>query len=188
MLDKKDISNMESYMKEEDSQREILINRSRIILKNSKSAIYSIHRNEISKAKSYIDDARKIIAELEKIAVKYPHLGQHIDNALEEFAEASLFYGFVHDKLPTSKELGLDPITYLAGLSDFTGELGRRAVLMAIEKNSKEVSRIRDLIDEVYGLFSMLDLRNGELRKKADAIKWNLNKVEELLYDLKSRR
>jgi hypothetical protein len=29
------------------------------------------------------------------------------------------------------------------------------------------------------------DFRSGELRKKSDAIKWNLKKIEDILYDLK---
>jgi predicted translin family RNA/ssDNA-binding protein len=65
-----------------------------------------------------------------------------------------------------------------------TGELGRRSVLEAIAKNKDEVQTIRELVDEIYGVFARLDLRNGEIRKKGDAIKWNLNKIEEVLHDL----
>jgi translin len=188
MLDKKSLKLMEEYIKIEDSQRELLIINSRTVLKDSKAAIYSIHRNELKEAKEYIDSSEKTIIQLMSIVQKYPHLRQTIDNALEEYCEACVFYGFVAKKvIPSNKELKLDPITYLGGLSDLTGELGRRAVLSAIKKNKTEVSIIRDLIDEIYGAFIKFDLRNGELRKKADAIKWNLNKVEELLYDLNKK-
>jgi predicted translin family RNA/ssDNA-binding protein len=54
MLDKKDIEEMEKYLKIEDSQREELIIRSRSILKASKTAIYCIHRKELESAKSNI--------------------------------------------------------------------------------------------------------------------------------------
>ena len=37
---------------------------------------------------------------------------------------------------------------------------------------------------EIYGEFLKLHLRNGELRKKSDAIKWNLKKLEEVMYDI----
>jgi len=188
MLNKKNFEDMESYIKQEDAQRETLLNRARVVLKNSKAAIYSIHRKELEKAKEYIDECENIIVELRKISEKYPHLTSHIDNALEEYCEACVFYGFVKNKeLPTNMDLKLDPISYLGGLSDLTGELGRRAVLEATARNKSEVQDIRDLIDEIYGAFIRFDLRNGDLRKKADAIKWNLNKVEELLYDLNKK-
>jgi translin len=185
MLDKKNIAEMESYIKEEDSQREALLAKARLVLKNSKAAIYSIHRKELKIAKEHIDESLKMISELRRIVAKYPQFGYNIDNALEEYVEACVLYGFVkHKKIPNSHELGMDPMNYLGGLSDLTGELGRMAVIEATAKDKPQVKLIRDLIDEVYGAFIRFDLRNGELRKKSDAIKWNLNKVEELLYDL----
>ncbi len=68
-----------------------------------------------------------------------------------------------------------------------TGELGRKSVLESIAKNKDEVHNIRELVDEIHGLFVKLDLRNGDLRKKADSIKWNLSKIEEVLHDMHKR-
>ena len=136
-----------------------------------------------------LDDAEKIIEELKKIALKHPHLKGNLDNGLQEYCEAACFYGFIKNKkIPTSHELKLDPFNYLSGLSDLTGELGRKAVIEATAKKTKEVETIREIIDEIHGHFIKFDLRNGELRKKSDSIKWNLQKVEELLYDLKRKR
>jgi translin len=185
MLDKESFKEIETYLKEEDARREDVINTSRIILKNSKSAIYSLHRKELEHANELIEESKELIARLYRITDVHPHLKQHLENALEEYCEACCFYGFIKDrKIPTYKELGLEPYTYLGGLSDLTGELGRRSVLEAIAKNRDEVSAIRELVDDIYGAFARLDLRNGELRKKGDAIKWNLNKIEEVLHDM----
>ena len=185
MLNHESFKELELYLKEEDARREEIINTSRIILKNSKSAIYSLHRTELDQAKALIDDSKKLITHLRNIVNMHPHLKQNMENALEEYCEACCFYGFINDKkIPTYKELDLDPYTYLGGLSDLTGELGRRSVLEAIAKNKDEVQIIRELVDEIYGVFARLDLRNGEIRKKGDAIKWNLNKIEEVLHDL----
>jgi translin len=188
MLDKESFKEIESYLKEEDARREEIINTSRVILKNSKSAIYSLHRFELDEAKALLDEAKKFITHLKKITEAHPHLRQNMENALEEYCEACCFYGFIKEKrIPTHTELELEPYTYLGGLSDLTGELGRRSVLEAIAKNRSEVNAIRELVDEIYGAFSRLDLRNGEIRKKGDAIKWNLNKIEEVLHDLYKR-
>ena len=62
------------------------------------------------------------------------------------------------------------------GLCDLTGELGRKAVNEVIKKNFKQAEQIRELVDEIYGEFLKLNLRNSELRKKSDQIKWNLKK------------
>jgi len=185
MLNKESFKEIEVYLKEEDARREEIINTSRIILKNSKSAIYSLHRFELDDAKTLLDEAKKLISQLKKILESHPHLRQNMENALEEYCEACCFYGFIKEKkIPTHIELDVEPYTYLGGLSDLTGELGRRSVLEAIAKNKDEVKAIRELVDEIYGAFSRLDLRNGEIRKKGDAIKWNLNKVEEVLHDI----
>jgi predicted translin family RNA/ssDNA-binding protein len=184
MIHAKDVKDMENYVKQEDSLREELIAKSRTVLKDSKSAIYSIHRQELVEGKRLIDSATSTLKEIDKIIKKYPHMKYSADNAYEEYCEACLFYGFVNGKLPNAKSLNVDPIIYLQSLSDFTGELARKAVIDATAKKSKEVQRIRDMIDEVFGIMIQFDLRNGELRKKADAIKWNLNKVEELLHSL----
>ncbi|MEM4259897.1 MAG: hypothetical protein QXG00_01545, partial [Candidatus Woesearchaeota archaeon] len=65
--------------------------------------------------------------------------------------------------------------------------LARMAVNKAIRKDKKTVEKIRQLIDDVMGEFLKFNLKNGELRKKYDSIKWNLNKVEQVLYDLKGK-
>jgi translin len=185
MIDKKDILAIEKYLKDEEHAREGIIAKSRLGLKESKSAIYSIHRNELLEAKARLDSASKIVSELLRMIKDYPHFKQSADMAFEEYSEAASFYGFVtENKIPSSSNLKVDPVSYLSGLSDLTGELGRRAVLEATSRRIKEVEKIRHVIDEIYGIMIKFDLRNGDLRKKADAIKWNLQKVEELLHGL----
>jgi len=85
-------------------------------------------------------------------------------------------------KIPTRKELGIDTESYLLGMCDLTGELVRKAVNSAIKRNFKEVLEIKELVSDIYSLFLEFDLRNGELRKKMDSIKYNLMKLEDLAY------
>ncbi|MBT3465387.1 hypothetical protein HN451_10430, partial [archaeon] len=51
----------------------------------------------------------------------------------------------------------------------------------------KDVKKIYEAVVMIYDGFLNFSLRNGELRKKYDSIKWNLKKIEEILYDLKIR-
>ena len=56
---------------------------------------------------------------------------------------------------------------------------------MIANKDPDEVVRIKDCVEEIFGEFLKIDLRNGTLRKKSDSIKWNLKKLEEIMYDIK---
>ena len=106
--------------------------------------------------------------------------------AFQEYVEAITYYEFVCEKnISTHKHLGVDVESYLMGLCDLTGKLVRKAVDEAINKRFKEVERIRGFVDEIYGEFLKFDLRNGELRKKSDSIKWNLRKLEDLCLSIK---
>lgn len=39
-------------------------------------------------------------------------------------------------------------------------------------------------MDALHGQLIMFDFRNGPLRKKYDSVKWNLKKLETILYEL----
>src|SRR3989338_3960973 len=58
------------------------------------------------------------------------------------------------------------------------------AIYDVIHKNFNEAEKIKELVHDIYGEFLKLHLRNGELRKKSDSIKWNLKKLEEVMYDI----
>ena len=188
MLNKKDFAEIGKEIKKLEEQREVLIRKSRDILSLSKQLIYSLHRNELKEASVLADKANKEKKSLQKMG---SFTDTNIDSAaFQEYAEAVTYYEFVKSKtIPSAKSLGISVEDYLLGLCDLTGELVRRAVASVIGKNFKEAEEIKSFVEELYGEFIKFDLRNGELRKKADSIRWNLKKLEEVIYDykLKSR-
>ena len=191
MLPTNELKKIKQELVEFDKQRENTIFLARIILKASKSAIYSTHRADFKKAKKQLDEAESNIKKTEKLIKKIPKLRSVgiYSNALEEYVEAKCFYGFVKDKkLPKASQLPVTSEEYLLGLCDFTGEMGRVAVILATNKKFKQVKQIKDVVEEIFGFFSSIDLRNGELRKKSDSIKWNLKKIEEVLYDIPMKK
>ena len=108
---------------------------------------------------------------------------------MQEYVEAVCFYEVIKsNKLPTQAELKVSAPDYLAGLSDLTGELMRKANNLWINKKTKEALKIIDLVKDIYDAFVQLDIREQELRKKADAIKYNVRKLEDLENHIKSRR
>jgi predicted translin family RNA/ssDNA-binding protein len=177
-------SRLRKDIEENDETREKLIIKSRPIIKSSKLAIYAIHRGNIKEAEALIKESKKNIDELRKLNSS---TGAY-DAALQEYAEAASYLNYVKTgKLVSDKELDIDAENYLLGICDLTGELARRAVFSVVNEDFQEVSRIHKFVSEISEEFLKFDFRNGELRKKSDSIKWNLKKIEEILYELKLR-
>ncbi|MBS3117840.1 hypothetical protein J4430_03095 [Candidatus Woesearchaeota archaeon] len=178
MLDKGEFKTIRRDLERLDKEREAVIHNSRKVIKLSKLAIYALLRNEESAAQKNMDLIEKQVKSIKKGSTD-----TSIDKtALAEYVEASTLYWFIKKgKLPTRSDLKVDTESYLCGLCDLTGELMRMAVGKMIQGKVDDVQKIKDLLMEIYGEFLHFNLRNGELRKKSDAIKWNLTKVEDLL-------
>ena len=187
MINDKEFIDMKKELESFDASRDTIIRECRDITKLSKQAIYSLHRDDMKTAKQQLVDAEKVIAKLLVQIKKDQNLRTAgFSASLEEYTEAKAFLRFIEKgDLITKKELKVvETEEYLLGLCDFTGELMRHAVLRATKRDKKSVQNARDMIDAIYGQFVQFDFRNGELRKKYDSIKYNLQKVENVLYDM----
>lgn len=168
-----------------DSEREKLIKQSRVVLKLSKQIIYAVHRDEIS-------EASKLIKQIEKEKKKLENISKHSNKmeyegsykvAIQEYVEALLFYNFVKEgKLMDLKVLAEH---YVLGLADLPGELVRKAVFLAGKGQVDKVIKIKDEVDMIYGEMLKFDFRNNDIRRKVDAVKYDLRKLEDLVLDLK---
>ncbi len=181
MINTKEFDEIRKEMKVFEAEREKQIQKSREIIQTSKRIIYAVQRDDLKEAKKLRKEIEHQMSKLGKL--KYD-LG--IDSvAQQEYVEAITFLEFVDTgKLIGRKELKVDTHSYLLGLCDLTGELVRRAVNAVIKRKFDEAERIKDIVTEIYGEFLKMELRNGELRKKSDTIKWNLTKIEDLFYDI----
>ncbi|MFA4887553.1 MAG: hypothetical protein WC595_05035 [Candidatus Nanoarchaeia archaeon] len=183
MLDKKTFENIRKELKDFEQKREETIQTSRKTITLSKQIIYAVHRDDLATAGTLLKDIQALIKHLQ--TTRHHEIG--ISNvAFQEYVEAICYYEFVKNKkVPGFKELQVRVEDYLLGLCDLTGELGRKAVAYAIKNEHKKVLEVKDLVEEIYGEFLKLDLRDWDLRKKSDAIKWNLNKLEDMAFSLK---
>jgi translin len=181
MLNKKEFAKIRAELVKSEKARELLIQDSREIIRLSKLIIYALHRGDLKKAAVLV---KKIKSKTKNLPSE--NYGTGVKNvALQEYTEAMALFSFVKTKkIPTRSELGVDTGNYLAGLCDLTGELVRMAVNRAIKKQYDDVFKIKNLVEAIYGEFLQLDLRGGELRKKSDQIKWNLQKLENTAYDI----
>jgi translin len=168
-----------------DQLREQLIKKSRDVLKLSKQLIYAVHRSEAENAKKLSKEINEEFETLNDIAKKNPRLNKEgsYKVAIQEYVEAILYLNFILDgKL---KEIDVPSNLFILGLADLPGELGRRAVYLAGKGKYKEVIKIKDAVDNIYGELLKLDLRDNEARRKTDAVKYELRKLEDLVLDLK---
>lgn len=186
MIDKKFFSQLQKkYTAYVDGRNDIIV-QSRDILKLSKQAIFACHRNELDVADKSLKEAFVIMSYLLKKIAKNQDLsgeGSFLA-ALEEYAEARLFFVYLTtEKVGALQEVELPYDTYIGALSDFTGELTRKAVWYATRRDVVNVEKIRTVIEDIMEQFIKFDLRS-HLRSKYDAARKNLRQVEEILYDL----
>ena len=181
LLDRKEFDEIKQELARFEERRELAISANREVITLSKQIIYAIHRGDMSKGKSLLPVIKAQLAKLPRGAVDtdMPEV------AKQEYVEAATYLAFIETGcLPTRKDLGVEYPPYLSGLCDLTGELVRKAVKDVIEQRFDSAKRIHALVDEIYGAFLEFDLRGGDLRKKSDSIKWNLKKLEDVMYDI----
>lgn len=182
---------MRNQIKKFDEQRELLIKKSRDVLKLSKQTIYAVHRDDLKEAlklEKIMKEELKVLNDYVKNIPKMYNQGSY-KVAVQEYVEASLFLHFVKSKkLLTHKDLGVNYDYYLLGIGDLPGELYRRAVLAATKGKYEEVTSFRKLVDEIYAELLKMDIRESELRKKFDGIKYDLQKLEDLEFKVKRKK
>lgn len=76
---------------------------------------------------------------------------------------------------------------YLFALIDLTQELSRLAT-NAVTLGDPDLSlRIASFVKDVFIGFQVLNLKNDLLRKRVDSVKYNVQRVEDVVYDLSLR-
>jgi len=183
MINKSEFDKIREEMHKFDLKREQVIQLSREIITVSKQIIYAAQRDDLKEAENSIKNIKDKVNKLKKVNIITDTNIHSV--AFQEYVEAVAFYEYVKNKkIPTKKSLGVSAEEYLCGLCDLTGELVRKAIYEVIHKNFDDAEKIKNLVNDIYGEFLKLHLRNGDLRKKADSIKWNLKKLEEVMYDI----
>jgi len=187
MLDKNDLENIKKDIEVFESERDSIIKQSRDIIKLSKKTIYAVHRNDMKAAAQAAEEMTSELRKLQSVS-KHPKLlsSGSYKVAVQEYVEALCFFELMKDnRIPTNKELGLDPEFYLMGLIDLTGELVRKAINSAIKDDYDTSVKLKGLVSDLYDELLLFDFAGGELRKKFDSIKYDLKKLDDLVLSLK---
>ncbi|NXY63356.1 TSN protein, partial [Callaeas wilsoni] len=81
----------------------------------------------------------------------------------------------------------LDIEDYLSGVLKLASELARLAVNSVTAGDYSRPLRISTFINELDSGFRLLNLKNDSLRKRYDGLKYDVKKIEEVVYDLSIR-
>ncbi|XP_035735698.1 translin-like [Vespa mandarinia] len=81
----------------------------------------------------------------------------------------------------------LDLEDFLMGLLQLSAELSRFAVNSVTNGDYNRPIEIAKFVNELNAGFRLLNLKNDALRKRFDALKYDVKKIEEVVYDLSIR-
>ncbi|CEO97266.1 Translin [Plasmodiophora brassicae] len=82
----------------------------------------------------------------------------------------------------------IDLEDYLLGLCGLPSELARFCLNLVTTGDTESPVKVRAFVSELYSAFQVLNLRNDLLRKRFDSIKYDLQKLEGIVYDISIRK
>jgi len=77
---------------------------------------------------------------------------------------------------------------YLLGVCMLPSELSRLCVNSVIAGNYELPVKISKFVGDLFSSFRLLNLKNDNIRKKFDGFKYELKKIEDIVYDLSIRK
>ncbi|KAJ3103097.1 hypothetical protein HDU97_010377 [Phlyctochytrium planicorne] len=104
--------------------------------------------------------------------------------SLEEVEE---IMGFQVDITGASSKFHITIEEYLLGVLSLAPELSRLAGNCVILGNFTKPLQIHKFLSEMYSSFQLLNLKNDNLRKRFDGLKYEVKRVEEIVYDITLR-
>jgi translin len=167
---KKSLNEISKSLVISQDSREFLIRNSRQVIISCSQSIIAIHGGDLKAAKKKALEAKKLLNGLKKKATG--NLKRYLITPEQELVEAfSLIAIFEKKDIPSIKSMGVSNESYILGLLDCIGEL-KRLIYDKIRKgDSKDASRIFDIMQNLYEYlypFATYDKIVKETRRKLD--------------------
>jgi translin len=157
--------------------RDRALSQTRTLIRYCANAIRAVHREERDLAQENLSQAKILAKSLHTELAEYPDLyyAGYTQDALKEFAEASIVYSLIlDDTLPDPETLELEHATYLRGLAEAAGELRRRCLDILRHGHSAEAERILSYMDDIYAVLITMDYPDAitdGLRRLTDIVR-----------------
>ena len=157
--------------------RDKALAQTRTLTRHCANAIRAVHRDEYDTVRADLASAWSLVESLRTGLKDYPDLyfAGYTQDALKEYAEATIFYGLIADqRLPKPEEIDLESATYLKGLAEAVGELRRRCLDILRHGYSDEAERLLSYMDDIYAILVTMDYPDaitGGLRRLTDIVR-----------------
>lgn len=168
---------------EKSNVRDRTLTRSRELIRHCANSIRATHRGDDTEARSLLESANKIAAEMVEDARVYPdvyHAG-YTQDALKELTEAHITRAIIlQQEIPAPSTLDVEDAAYLNGLAEAAGEL-RRFSLDALRRGDVSMAeRLLGNMDDIYSLLVTVDFPSaitGGLRRTTDMVRGVLERT-----------
>ena len=157
-----------------DRAREEAYRLSREVIRLCSSSIRSVHRNDLASAERLMGEAALGLERIREVLKDHQDVryAGFVDGAEQEYAEARCVYSITtRHEILTVDEVGVEPVNYLAGLGDVTGELRRHILDLIRGGRAAEGEYFLSIIEEIYYLLMLFDYPDAitrGLRRKSD--------------------
>jgi len=169
--------------------REFLLKNTREIIIISSKSIISSHKGDIKTAKNYLKQADILLKKYKKKTTS--DLRKYMITPEQEFVEAASLIAIIEKKeIPSEKELGVMPESYVLGLMDCIGELKRMIFDKIRIGDIDDATRIFEVMENLYlnlYPFSMYDKVVKEARRKMDVDRILIDDVRGAITEEKRR-
>lgn len=161
----------------EDAAREKLLAITREIARLSRQVVFRLHDGDVEDAKKILDQLAPLVEELLEFKTSNPRLyyGGSVTSALTEYVEATALYHYMKGLgIPSFEELKVEPVHYLLGLADFTGELRRLLLRHLSNGEYTEAERELRCMEDVYRALVSIAVPEAlvpGLRRKVDVLR-----------------
>ena len=167
---KKSLNDISKSLQVSHDSREILIRNSREVIISCSQSIIAVHKGDLKTAKKKVQESKKLLYSLKKKAVG--DLKRYLITPEQELVEAfSLIAIFEKKDIPSIKTIGVSNESYILGLLDCIGELKRLIYDKIRTGDSKDASRIFDIMQNLYQCLYPLAIYDKivkEARRKLD--------------------
>lgn len=165
------VASVNKRMEKIETERELSIAASRMIIRKTKHVIHSIHLNE-----DHTDALGELKQDIQKLNsdLKYEpeiYYSGAVADAMMEYAEASLLSAIVLEKtVPSFDDLNITPQAWIMGLADCIGEMRRIVLNRLMADDLKGAESIFSEMEDMSNELLMFDVPDAILpvRRKQD--------------------
>lgn len=169
--------------------REFLLKNTREVIIIASRSIISAHKGDMKSARNYLKQADVLLKKYKKKTT--PDLRKYMITPEQEFVEAASLIAIIEKKeIPSEKELGVMPESYVLGLMDCIGELKRMIFDKIRIGDINDATRIFEVMENLYlnlYPFSMYDKVVKEARRKIDVDRILIDDVRGAITEEKRR-